>query len=121
MEARAAGRRLDRTAASVQSFWNAAGRGDGRLADAIALDAVPRRLTRLVDDYLDAFNRRSTARERSSVLEHLADLAELHPDPEQTAALADLLARLEQSCDPAEAAVSTTARRTRITRRRPSA
>jgi hypothetical protein len=105
-EARAAIRRLDRTAASVQSFWNAAGRGDGRLADAIALDAVPRRLPRLVDDYLDAFNRRSTARERSSVLEHLADLAELHPGPDQTAALVELRVRLEQSS---------------VTQRRPSA
>jgi hypothetical protein len=117
-DARSAIRRLDRTAASVQSFWNAAGRGDGRLAEAIADDAMPARLTRLTEVYLDAFNRRSTARQRSSVLEHLADLAELHPVPEQAVALAALRARLDLS-GPAGGAAEPSAPRTSKARRTP--
>jgi len=52
-----------------------------------------------VQRYSEAFDMRSTALQRASTLDHLSDLADLHPDPEQAAALASIHDQLAPTAD----------------------
>ena len=71
-------------------YWKAVARPDGRLTKALLDDAVDASRADLVDLYAAAFDSRSTWAQRSSTLDHLLDLAELHPDEKQASALKEL-------------------------------
>ena len=79
------------------TYWAAVARPDGQLTKAILDDKIRARRERLVSLYSAAFDSRSTWGQRSSTLDHLLDLAELHPDDEQSKALRSLHKDLEQS------------------------
>ena len=75
-------------------YWQAVAHADGVLTSALVRDAVTRRAEELIDAYSTAFDSRSTASQRASTLDHLVDLADLHPDPDQAAALTRIRERL---------------------------
>ncbi len=81
---------------SDQQYWDAVGLADALLTKAL-LDGKlgeSRRLRTIANRYEDAFARRSTARERSSAIEHLQDLADLHPDEAEREGLHELIGRI---------------------------
>lgn len=73
-------------------FWAVVATADVCLTRAILDDAVDERFSELIERYTDAFESRSTALQRASTLDHLRDLADLHP----TEAQADALSRLHE-------------------------
>jgi hypothetical protein len=77
-------------------YWNAVARPDGQLTRAILDDEIEARRSELVALYAAAFDSRSTWGQRSSTIDHLLDLAELHPDRKQSTALRKLHDDLEQ-------------------------
>lgn len=79
------------------TYWDAVARPDGQLTRAILDGDVGSRHGTLVALYSAAFDSRSTWGERSSTIDHLLDLAELHPDDEQSKALHALHDELEKS------------------------
>ncbi len=82
---------------SKRNYWDAVALPDGRLTVAIMNDDVDNRIESLANAYLEVFDGRSTARERASTVEHVRDLADLHPDRTQADALRALYERLESS------------------------
>ena len=81
---------------SEESYWDAVGRADANLALAMINDSLDRKTNAIIEHYTAAFERRSTARQRSSALEHLADLAALHPDVAQRDAILKIIRRIEE-------------------------
>lgn len=77
-------------------YWTSVALPDGQLTKAILDDEIEGRRDELVALYAAAFNSRSTWGQRSSTVNHLLDLAELHPDRKQSAALRRLHDELEQ-------------------------
>ena len=71
-------------------YWKAVARPDGRLTKALLDDAIDTSQANLIELYAAAFDSRSTWAQRSSTLDHLLDLAELHPDRKQSKALTAL-------------------------------
>ncbi len=82
---------------STRNYWDAVALPDGRLTVAIMNDDVDNQIEALASAYLAVFDGRSTARERASTLEHVLDLADLHPDRTQADALRALYQRLMSS------------------------
>lgn len=80
---------------SCGDYWGAVALADGTLTEAIVNNSVGQDQENLVDLYLGAFECRSTAKDRASTLDHLLDLADIHPNPEQKAALQALCSRLK--------------------------
>ncbi len=77
-------------------YWAAVAQPDGQLTRAILDDEIEARRDELVALYAAAFDSRSTWGQRSSTIDHLLDLAELHPDAEQSKALRALHKKLAQ-------------------------
>ena len=75
-------------------YWSAVATPDGHLTKALLADAVAGSHDVLLGLYSDAFDCRSTWGERSSTLDHVLDLAELHPDAAQKDALRTLVDEL---------------------------
>ncbi len=84
----------DKIVRSESNYWIAIGRPDGRLTDAIRTDSVHTSVDELAGLYTEAFESRSNWRQRRSSLDHLLDLADLHPDPLQKTALRRLYTML---------------------------
>jgi hypothetical protein len=82
---------------STRNYWDAVALPDGELTLAIMNDDIENQIEPLATAYLAVFDGRSTARERASTLEHVLDLADLHPDTTQSDALRDLHERLVSS------------------------
>ena len=76
-------------------YWASVARPDGQLTRAILDDEIESRRDELVALYAAAFDSRSTWGQRSSTIDHLLDLAELHPDAAQSKALRALHKQLE--------------------------
>jgi tetratricopeptide (TPR) repeat protein len=72
------------------SYWASVARPDGQLTKALLDDEVGARRKELASLYATAFDSRSTWGQRSSTIDHLLDLAALHPDAKQSAALGAL-------------------------------
>ncbi len=72
------------------NYWTAVARPDGQLTKALLGDAIDTSRPELVELYAAAFDSRSTWAQRSSTLDHLLDLAALHPDRKQAKALIEL-------------------------------
>ena len=87
-------RRLDEHDDS--DYWAAVARPDGQLTRAILDDAIGARRGELASLYATAFDSRSTWGQRSSTIDHLLDLAALHPDEQQSAALRKLHGDLKE-------------------------
>ncbi len=68
---------------SASNYWDAVSQADALLTVAIVRDEVPDRAATLITNYTEAFDGGSTAAQRASTLDHLQDLAELHPDEVQ--------------------------------------
>lgn len=79
---------------SIASYWDAVALADGELTKALLERSLVARRSELRLCYVDAFSTRSTANQRSSTLDHLRDLAELHPDADEAEALGSLYAEL---------------------------
>jgi beta-lactamase superfamily II metal-dependent hydrolase len=79
---------------SIATYWDAVARADGELTKALVERSIVERRPDLKVCYLDAFSTRSTANQRSSTLDHLRDLADLHPDADEAGALRSLYAEL---------------------------
>ena len=79
------------------TYWKAVARPDGQLTKAILDDQIDARRDELASLYAFAFDSRSTWAQRSSTLDHLLDLAELHPDAEQSKALRSLHRKLKKT------------------------
>jgi hypothetical protein len=69
------------------TYWSAIARPDGQLTQALLDDSIATLHDALVGSYSAAFGGRSTWAQRSSTLDHLLDLAELHPDTTHKKAL----------------------------------
>lgn len=81
-------------------YWADVRRPDAHLTQSIANDSVDRDFAILEELYRAVFDNRSRASERASTLNHLLDLADLHPDEQQSGALRrlhDSLANAEPS------------------------
>jgi beta-lactamase superfamily II metal-dependent hydrolase len=78
----------------IGTYWDAVARADGELTRALVDRSIAERRPELKLCYLDAFSTRSTANQRSSTLDHLRDLADLHPDADEAGALRSLHAEL---------------------------
>jgi hypothetical protein len=85
---------------STRNYWDSVALPDGRLTVAIMNDDVDNQIEALASAYLAVFDGRSTARERASTLEHVLDLADLHPERTQADALRALYQRLVSSSEP---------------------
>lgn len=70
-----------------RDYWTAIARPDCQLTRALCDDAIEVDRGRLVKLYNTVFDTRSTWGQRTSTLNHLLDLADLHPDNEQASAL----------------------------------
>lgn len=81
---------------SSDDYWEALGRANSRLALALVDNSLPRSVRSIADRYDVAFERRSTARQRASTVEHLEDLAALHPVEAHAAALDELVDELKK-------------------------
>jgi hypothetical protein len=102
---------VDQTRVRYAEYWEAAAAGDAALTDLMTTDVssladVGQRLARC---YLDAFEGRSTWRERSSTIDHLRDLRDLLPTTDDRRARLDEALRqlLRWENDVAEDAVDT--------------
>jgi beta-lactamase superfamily II metal-dependent hydrolase/tetratricopeptide (TPR) repeat protein len=73
-----------------RTYWASVAVADGRLTKALLDDDIDTSQDELVELYETAFDNRSTWSERASTLDHLLDLAELHPDEQQAKALRSL-------------------------------
>ncbi len=93
-EFRAALRKARNDVRSKGDYWSAVALADGQLTKAIEQDRVGAGVRDLVELYLTAFECRSTVKQRRSTLDHLLDLADLHPDQSQKTALHELCAEL---------------------------
>jgi hypothetical protein len=72
------------------TYWASVAFPDGRLTKAIIDGEIGAQRERLASLYCAAFDSRSTWGQRSSTVDHLLDLAALHPDVEQSKALRSL-------------------------------
>jgi tetratricopeptide (TPR) repeat protein len=79
------------------TYWSAVATPDGHLTRALLDGSVAASQDVLLDLYSTAFDCRSTWAERSSTLDHLLDLAELHPDATEKDALEALFAKLSSA------------------------
>ncbi len=77
-------------AASASDYWDAVSRADALLTVAIIRDEIPDKAETLIGCYTEAFDGGSTAAQRASTLDHLHDLADLHPDEVQSGALSSI-------------------------------
>lgn len=77
------------------SYWASVARPDGQLTKALLDDEVGTRRKQLASLYATAFDSRSTWGQRSSTIDHLLDLSELHPDDAQSKALRALHKQLK--------------------------
>ena len=75
---------------SSGDYWDAVAHADGKLTEAIVRNSVHDDRDEIIELYRCAFECRSTAKSRASTLDHLRDLADIHPDPDQKKALAEL-------------------------------
>jgi len=75
-------------------YWTAVAVPDGQLTRALLDDTIDTSQAQLVELYAAAFDNRSTWSQRSSTLDHLLDLAELHPDEQQSKAIRALHRKL---------------------------
>jgi beta-lactamase superfamily II metal-dependent hydrolase/tetratricopeptide (TPR) repeat protein len=69
------------------TYWASVALPDGQLTKAVIDGDIDARRGRLVSLYCAAFDSRSTWGQRSSTVDHLLDLAALHPDAGQSGAL----------------------------------
>jgi tetratricopeptide (TPR) repeat protein len=69
------------------TYWDAVGRPDGQLTKALLDDALATAHDVIVESYAAVFGGPSTWAQRSATLDHLLDLAELHPDTAHKQAL----------------------------------
>jgi hypothetical protein len=93
----AAGKKSEGISSSERNYWDAVALPDGQLTLAVMDGDVHQKIDSLVDAYRAVFDGRSTARERASTVDHLLNLADLHPDRTQADALRALYQRLMSS------------------------
>lgn len=84
------GNLLQEREARFQHYWSAVELADALVTRALVYDEVETNALGLIDAYYDAFETRSTAIQRALTRHHLRDLADLHPDGTQSAALSSV-------------------------------
>jgi len=85
---------VNRLRHSEQNFWLAVGRADGLLAKSMVEGTIGTKVGLIVRLYKQAYDQRSTGRQRNSSADHVADLVELHPAGKQRDGLASIAEKL---------------------------